>query len=234
MSRSRTRRARFGAKPTQGKQPHNNQHGIATGNADPYQPMAETQFFRVFTPRAVRLALHDLVGHYGIGQDDLPDMVQELLVTAWQASVGYDPDYVSPKTGTRTEFAAYIWSAMKNKALMILRSRKRRVDVIPVTSLDDPADNDENPRWREEKISLASWMRKGASPEFASMFDRVDLEFAIAELPQNLRQEAQLLVVERRPVAEVAVAVGLKPSTLYFKHIPAIEVGIARVLREHG
>ena len=81
---------------------HDNQHGIATGNADPYRPMAEAQFFRVFTPRAVRLALHDLVGHYGIGQDDLPDMVQELLVTAWQASVGYDPDYVSPKTGTRT------------------------------------------------------------------------------------------------------------------------------------
>jgi len=236
MSTHNPRRDPSGAAPTPKENTHDNKRRNPLGNADPYAPVPADRFAETFTPGAVRISLKKLIGHAGLGYDDLPDMVQELLKAAWVAYGNYNPEYVSPETGKKVRFRTYIGDAMANRANMILRDRSlgiRNPDK-GIVSLDDPGRDKDKPRRRDEELSLQAFQALGETPEFAAMLDRVDLEFAIEALPDNLRHEARLLVIERRPVPEVATMIGLKPTTLYHKHIPAIEVGIARVLHEHG
>ena len=234
MSASKNSRARFGSAPTQKENNHKHNRGNATDNADPYAPVPVEKFAEAFTPGAIRIALDRLVGHANLCQDDLPDLVQELLGAAWEARNGYKPDYVSPKTGKRVRFVSYIGEAMNKRASMILRTRsqKHRNPEHGIVSLDDPGRDPEHPRDYDAEAAFADWMSNGASPEFSAMFDRVDLEFALETLPLNLRLEARMLFVERQPVAAVAVAVGLKPTTIYHKHIPQIEALVARAMGE--
>lgn len=229
-----TRRARFGSAPTQRENNHKHNRGNATGNPDPYAPVPAEKFAEAFTPGAIRIALDRLVGHANLGQDDLPDLVQELLKSGWTAYAGYKPDFVSTKTGKRVRFSTYIWDAMKKRATEILRTRQRKREDVPMASFDDPTLAPEaNPRRLEEAASFAAFQAQGASSEFAEMFDRIDLELAIETLVEPYRRAAPMLLIEHRPVDEVAAVFKVKATTVYHVYLRHIREGIYRALHEN-
>lgn len=207
---------------------HDNKRRTPLGNADPYAPVPAEKFAETFTPGAIRIARKRLVGHSNLTEYDMPDLIQELLMAAWRTSVKYDPNYVSLKTGKRTRYTSFVWAGMEKRATQILRDRMSRGQDVPTSSIDEEEGDEQNRRWREEQIALSLWMNVGASPEFAAMFDRVDLEFAIDALPFRLRQMALLLLVERRTIAETAEIVNIPASTIYHAHLTEITTRIAK------
>lgn len=210
---------------------HDNKRRSPLGNADPYAPVPAEKFAETFTPGAIRIALKRLVGHANLAENDLPDLVQELLMAGWKTSGKYKPNFVSPKTGKRTRYTSFVWGGMEKRAAQILRDRMFRGHDVPTPSLDAETIGKTGHRIHlDEQVALAAWLLDGASPEFAAMFDRVDLESAIDALPFRLRRMALLLLVERRTIAETAKLVNIPASTIYHAHLTEITTRVAKAM----
>src|SRR6266480_8152369 len=118
---------------------------------------------------------------------DVEDVLQETFLAAWRGARGYRPEGAG---------GGWIWGIARRQAALWLRRRGRAVCLVRVlaqtefAAAGDPAD-------------AASW--------------RADLDAAVEALgpPGGPEREVwRLLYVEDRPVAEVAVLLGVPPGTV--------------------
>lgn len=155
----------------------------------------EDAFCRIFeanAPRLLAIATHMLGSEH-----DAQDCVQEALLAAVQSIDRFD---------ARSRLGTWLYSITVNKALMRLRSRRRR----PERPIEDLL-----PAFREDghrAEPCAPWRHVGAGPELAET--RRAVRNAIDQLPDQHRTVLLLRDIEQLSAAEAAAVLGCSANAV--------------------
>lgn len=164
-----------------------------------------------FALSLVRHKARQLVGYAEITESDVPDIEQELLADL----IAHMPKHDSSR-GTTTTFAARI---VKNRISKILRHRRSEMrDVYREScSLDDLVEDsdDENTVARHETLTHDErrFIQSIGSDPVERHSLRLDIDIAMATLPEELRIVCELLRTETP--AATARRMGIARTTLY-------------------
>ena len=127
------------------------------------------------------------------GGADAEDVVQDALISAWR----------SMRSVQGTNFRAWLFRIVTNRALDRVRSRKRHPE-LPL----DPPDDDEV-SWAEPVASGPDLADAAASREMVAMVER-----ALTEVPDEQRASLVLRDVEGFSYEEIAVITGVEVGTV--------------------
>lgn len=154
--------------------------------------------------------LYRFIRRYVGDEDEAHDLLQETYVSAWMAIRRYDP---------ARPFATWLRSIAINKCRDWGRKRAVRRIVRGVMGLDAP-----------EAAAVGE-----DAPEAETLLDDrrrvVELNRALAELPDHLKAPLLLASLEGRPHAEIAQVLGVTPKTVETRIARARQTLNRRLLR---
>jgi RNA polymerase sigma-70 factor (ECF subfamily) len=125
---------------------------------------------------------------------DAEDVVQDALLSAWRSIRSFEG----------TSFRAWLFRIATNRALDVLRARKRRPE-LPL----DPPDDDDGVGWAEPAAPGPDLVQIAADREALSV-----VETALATLPAEQRTALLLRDVEGFPYEEIAIITSVEIGTV--------------------
>jgi RNA polymerase sigma-70 factor (ECF subfamily) len=171
-----------------------------------------------YAAQLIKNKARQLVGHVGFTESDREDLEQEMMLDLLVRLPKFDPSKAASTT-----FVAMVVDRKISKIIRHRTQEKRDYRRI-VSSCNDPIeDRDGTTIEREQTISkdeIDLQTGKHARPEAERIDMRLDVSFAISELPPELQALARRLMDQS--IAEAARELGVPRSTLY-------ETGIARL-----
>jgi RNA polymerase sigma-70 factor (ECF subfamily) len=168
-----------------------------------------------YAKEIIRYKARLLIGKYGFTRDDFEDLQQDMILDLLGRLAHYDPDKATLKT-----FVACI---VERKISTIIRhqtSQKRHFRRL-AGSLDDPVSEEERcdtelgDTISQDDFDRQAGLRDGPQEERRDM--EMEVRRAIADLPEDLRQVADLL--QSLSVSQTAQELGVHRSTVYVKGI---------------
>lgn len=164
----------------------------------------------------IRQKARQLIGKYGFRQYDYEDLIQEIILDLHVRLPRFDPNKASKNT--------FIARLVDRKVANLIRYRSQcmRTYRCEAWSLDEPTDDPSGARRGDALSQDEHDLRTGkyAWPESERMDMRLDVSFAVSDLPPDLRDLAERLL--HQSTTEVARDIGVPRSTLY-------DTGIARL-----
>ena len=179
----------------------------------------------------VRITSRRMVGKYGITQNDVPDLEQELMCHLWKKRRGYDKGHASGSS-----YETFISQVITKKSVDILKERARAKRVAEYSTAlfstlhdDIPGDMDNDDEYAPSAYAIWGIVMPDSciSPE-KLVIAKIMLEEAINKMTDQQKKIFHLVESGYTPV-EVAIRLNLSESTIY-EHIEKI----CRNLRDAG
>lgn len=182
------------------------------------------RYLDIDTLRLIRRKARYLAGRYGFQLYEAEDIQQSLILDCLERLRRFDP-----QRGTRANFARSIVSHGVATLIEARRCRRGGYDVGHL-SLSAPIDNNNlNRSTLADVISENDYhnrMGRSSKPVEQILHLKLDVNRAIAALPDSLRRICRLLMVLDH-VAQVGAAVGISRATLH-RRIRIIRAAFAR------
>jgi len=145
---------------------------------------------------------------------DAEDVVQDAFLSAWRSIASFEG----------TSFRAWLFRIATNRALDLLRTRKRR----PELRLEPPSQDDEDVSWAEPASPGPDLTQLAADREALAV-----VEAALGSLPAEQRTALLLRDIEGFAYEEIAVITAVEIGTVKSR-IHRARVGVRNVLVARG
>ncbi len=184
------------------------------------------------TKYAIELVQHkarQLVGKAGYTQSDIADIEQDLIVDLLERLPRFDP--------AKATYNTFVGRVVERKISNLLRHRRMEIrdHRREAFSLNDVNDGEEEAPPRNAAISQDDHRRRTGNhtrPETERIDMELDLAQVLADLPDDLRKTAEMLMT--MPASQVARALGISRSTFYENHLPRLRAAFeAKGLRDY-